>query len=67
MSPSLLYIEICQVSPKQFFIALNQNSQQSFDPNKLALDSKSSKAISNGPHLNMSSVACEMEIASSQK
>jgi hypothetical protein len=67
MSPSLLYIEISQVLPKQFFIALNQNSQESFDPNRLALDSKGSKAISNGPHLNMFSVACEMENASSQK
>jgi hypothetical protein len=67
MSPSLLYVEISQVLPKQFFIALNQNSQESFDPNTLALDSKSSEAILNGLHFNKSSVACEMENASSQK
>jgi hypothetical protein len=49
MSPFLLCIEIFQVLPKQFFIALNPNLQESFDPNKLALDFKSSKAIFERP------------------
>jgi hypothetical protein len=67
MSPFLLCIEISHVLPKQFFIALNHNFEESFDRNKLALDSKGSKAILNGPHFNMSSVACEMKDAISQK
>jgi hypothetical protein len=67
MSHFLLSIEISQILPKQFFIALNHNFQESFDPNKLALDFKSSKAISIGPHFNMSFVAYKMKNAISQK